>query len=158
MRYWLARLAAGTIARCCLGLGALRRSRRHELEVVMGFEIDVDHGTQVVRTAVRGPIRLADVQAHLAEENEARGLGYPELIDATQATAEFNPADARTIVDLMRHLGHKGKLGPTAVIVADDVSYGMCRMLEILLEDVCPLRPFRTGEEGKAERWLASVA
>jgi hypothetical protein len=42
------------------------------------------------------------------------------------------------------------------VVVSDDVSYGMLRMLEILLEDIA-VRPFRAGEETEAKQWLASA-
>ncbi len=42
---------------------------------------------------------------------------------------------------------------PTAIIVDSDDGYGMLRMLEILVEDVCAVRPFRSREE--AEKWLA---
>jgi hypothetical protein len=37
-------------------------------------------------------------------------------------------------------------------VVANDYAYGMLRMLEILLDDVCLVRPFR--ERDAAEQWL----
>jgi hypothetical protein len=45
-------------------------------------------------------------------------------------------------------------LGPTAIIVVSDFAYGMMRMLEILVEDVCDIRPFR--DRGEAEKWINS--
>jgi hypothetical protein len=43
------------------------------------------------------------------------------------------------------------------VVVSDDVSYGMLRLLEILLDDIAAVRPFRAGEEREAKHWLASA-
>jgi hypothetical protein len=47
-------------------------------------------------------------------------------------------------------------LGPTRqapAIAISHVSYGTMRMLEVLVEDVCAVRPFR--RRGEAEEWLA---
>ncbi len=70
----------------------------------------------------------------------------------------FGPADARTIVEMLQKLGRQKALGPTAVVVSDEVSYGMLRMLGILLEDIAEVKPFRAGEELEAKQWLASAA
>jgi hypothetical protein len=47
-------------------------------------------------------------------------------------------------------------LGPTAIIVETDVGHGMLRMLELLVEDVCAVRPFR--REPEAEKWLGEFS
>lgn len=60
-----------------------------------------------------------------------------------------------TLADIRRHLGQQGVLGPTAIVVADDVTYGMLRMLQTLVEDVCLVWPFRSFPE--AEAWLQRV-
>jgi len=83
-------------------------------------------------------------------------LPFTEVIDATQATADISPAEIRKLVELLRNLGRHNALGPTAVITDDVFSYGMMRMLEILVEDVCDVRPFR--DRGEAEEWLNSIS
>lgn len=103
-----------------------------------------------------GPIKLDDVLEHLDEEQASGGLRRHELIDATQATAGLLTAkDIREIVDRLRRLAETNPLGPTAVLVADDVSYGVLRMLQILVEEICDIQPFRSRTE--AEAWLDSV-
>jgi hypothetical protein len=75
------------------------------------------------------------------------------LIDARGFSPAFSPEEVRTLVNILRRLGKDSKLGPTAIIVDTDFGYGMLRLLEVLVEDVCDIRPFRRQEE--AEKWLA---
>ena len=41
------------------------------------------------------------------------------------------------------------------MLVSTDFQFGIMRMVEMLVEDVCLIKPFRT--EADAERWLAEV-
>jgi hypothetical protein len=113
---------------------------------------EVDHERRAMRATADGLITMDDIRKHLVEERRDNGLRYPELIEAAGATVGFSAGDMRRTVDLLRALGHEGALGPTAIVVGDEVSYGMIRMLESLLDGVCELRPFRSRHE--AERWL----
>ncbi|MGH7742039.1 MAG: STAS/SEC14 domain-containing protein [Candidatus Eiseniibacteriota bacterium] len=123
----------------------------------MPVTLTVDHEKQETITVATGSVTMADIRKHLDEETRARGLTYRELIDGTKATAAFNGQDARAAVEILRALGRSGALGPTAVLVANDVSFGMMRMLEMLLEDVCDVRAFRPNQREEAEAWLAST-
>ena len=78
-----------------------------------------------------------------------------ELIDGRAATPTWSSAQAREIVELLTTFGRKSALGPTAVVVADDLAFGMLRMLEILLEDVCIVKPFYDYDT--AEQWLQGL-
>jgi hypothetical protein len=51
-------------------------------------------------------------------------------------------SQARAIVALLTTFGQKSALGHTAVVVFDVLAFGMKRMFEILLEDVCIVKPF----------------
>ena len=124
----------------------------------MPMTIRVDQERNELSVTAKGPISLGDIKAHLLEEEEGLGLGYRELIDASGAYPTLSPADIRTVVEILRDLGRKGALGPTAIVVPDDVTYGMCRMLEMLVDDVCDIRPFRISERAEAEQWLATAA
>jgi hypothetical protein len=62
------------------------------------------------------------------------------------------PAEVRDVVDHLRQLSLDETLGPTAVVVSSDVAFGMLRMLEILIEDVVVIRPFREYDD--AVKWL----
>jgi hypothetical protein len=115
----------------------------------------VDHGRREVVTTASGPVDYEEVRNHLLVERREVGLRYPELIDARSATPTWSTGEARDIVTLLRTLGREAALGPTAVVVSTELAYGMLRMLEIMLEDVCIVRPFR--DYAAAERWLRDL-
>jgi hypothetical protein len=99
-----------------------------------------------------GTISAEDVRQHLFREQRDSALRYSELIDARHAVIDFSPAEVREMVELLRSLSLGDRLGPTAVVVSSAVGYGVMRMLEILVEDVCVVRPFR--DLAQAEVWL----
>jgi hypothetical protein len=105
--------------------------------------------------SMTGAITCDAIRAHLLEERATRYLAHRELIDATAATIDFSPAQVREIVLLLRELGQRDQLGPTAVVVGSDYSFGMMRMLQILLNDQPAVYPFRSRLE--AEAWLAQA-
>ncbi|MGV1099470.1 hypothetical protein ACUUL3_08670 [Thiovibrio sp. JS02] len=74
------------------------------------------------------------------------------MIDARAATPNWSSAEAREIVKLLTTFGRESKLGPTAVVISGDLAFGMLRMLEIMLEDVCIVRPFHDYDA--AEQWF----
>jgi hypothetical protein len=123
----------------------------------MPVTLTIDHDRSEATAVATGPITMADIRSHLESERLQRGLPYREWIDATQATADLSSAEARDVVDILRRLGRESALGPTALLVSNDVTYGMARMVEILLDDVADVRPFRVGEEADAKKWLAAT-
>ncbi len=108
-----------------------------------------------LHTIAEGTITIADVRAHLLKEQKNSELPYRELIDGRKAVVQLSPADVREIVKLLSTLSQESKLGPTAVVVYTDVAYGMMRMLQILVEDVCIVEPFR--ELRQAQQWLRDL-
>jgi hypothetical protein len=120
----------------------------------MPITFSVDHEAKKVTALATGPITFLDIREHLVQERQGGGLPYREIIDASKATPNCSTADARATVDLLKSLGSEGRLGATAVIVPNDVSYGLMRMVEILLEGIAEVRPFHTNEMAEAEGWL----
>jgi hypothetical protein len=118
----------------------------------------VDHEHNEVEAVASGPIGYAEVEKHLLEERTMEGLTYKEFIDARDAALVFalSPTEIRQIVGLVRNLSQQSKFGPTAVLVSTDFAYGIMRAMEMLLEDVTNVRPFR--HENLARSWLASTS
>jgi hypothetical protein len=102
-----------------------------------------------------GPISYEEVKSHLLVERLKGGLSYLELIDGRDATPTWSAAQAREIVELLTTFGRKSPLGPTAVVVSNELAFGMLRMLEILIGDICIVKPFRDYEA--AEKWLREL-
>jgi hypothetical protein len=99
-----------------------------------------------------GPVTLEQIRDHLEDERQEPGLAYGELFDARAGVPELSAADIRMLVGLLRWLGERTKLGPTAVLVDTEFQFGITRMIEMLVEDVCEVKPFRS--ESDARRWL----
>ena len=121
-----------------------------------GIGYSVDLKQRLVTTVAEGVVSVADVREHLSSEQRASALPFRELIDARHAWIDFSPADVRDIVNLLRTLSLQHFLGPTAVVVSSPVAFGVMRMLETLIEDVCVVRPFRNFAE--AESWVRDVS
>jgi hypothetical protein len=115
-----------------------------------------DHEHRRVVAAAVGRITLDEIRSHLEEERQEPALAFTEVIDARGAIPDFAPADVRVLVAWLRWLGERTRLGPTAVIVDTDFAFGMTRMIEVLVEDVALVKPFRDKLE--AEVWLDHVA
>jgi hypothetical protein len=60
------------------------------------------------------------------------------------------------VVAWLRWLGERTRLGPTAVVVNSDVAFGIVRMIEMMVEDVALVKPFR--DKLDAELWLDEAA
>jgi hypothetical protein len=117
---------------------------------------DIDRERNELEAVAFGPIDYAEIEKHLVEERNIRGLAYTEFIDARDASLVFavSPAEIRQIVSLVRSLCQQSKFGATAVLVSTDFASGIMRAMEMLLEDVADLRSFR--DEKLARSWLAS--
>ena len=111
-----------------------------------------DHLHRRVIAQAVGEITLDEIRSHLEEERQEPALLYGEVFDARDAVPDFPPADIRVLVAWLRWLGERTRLGPTAVIVDTDLAYGMGRMVEMLVEDVALVKPFRNRLDG--ELWL----
>ena len=114
------------------------------------YSIDRDQG--YMHTVAEGLVTFRDVRAHLDQERHDQGLALREMIDARGATLALDPLHVRQLVSVLRDLARSHPLGPTAVLVGSDYAFGMLRMLETLVEDVCAIRPFR--DEAEAREWL----
>lgn len=121
----------------------------------MGFTTRIDHERREIYATAEGPITLEDIRQHLMEGHKEGALNYPEVCDARKAQPHFSASDVRAVVETMRMLSRESPLGAAAIIVDSDLAFGMMRMLEMLVGDVCPLRPFRTPAE--ADWWIDNM-
>jgi hypothetical protein len=121
----------------------------------MIMTIGADAANRVLRVIADGAIEYEEIRAHLAEERAEDALGYRELIDARRASSGMSAEDLQRVVALVRGEARDAALGPTAVVVSTDVAYDVLRTIEVLVEDVAAIRPFRNYDE--AVRWLAGA-
>ena len=117
---------------------------------VFSHTVDIERGE--VTTIAEGTVTLDEVRAHLHREKSDSALPYRELIDARNAVVRLSCSELQQIVELLRSLARNRRLGPTAVVVSTDVAYGVLKTLQILVEDVCVVQPFR--DLAAATLWL----
>lgn len=137
--------------------GLLRRvlTEKGFQEACVGLTYSIDHARCEIFAVAEGRITFEDIRRYLEEERAAGGLPCAELIDARKAVPDISAEDVRRVVALLEHHGRSGRLGPTAVVVATDFAYGLIRMIEILVEHVCVIQPFRDIDA--AARWLLEL-
>jgi len=138
---------------------ALKDGKSHVWTRVVPYKSGIGYGVDVeqrlVTTVAEGAVSAEDVRKHLSSEERDSALPFRELIDARHAWLDLSPAEVREIVDLLRWLSLQHYLGPTAVVVSSPIAFGVMRMLENLLEDVCVVRTFR--DFAQAENWVRDV-
>jgi hypothetical protein len=106
-------------------------------------------------TQANGLVTFEDLNAHLDAEERERGLDLPELFDARGASTNVTPAQVRQLVSRAHTTLQERPLGPTAIVVTDDMAFGMARMYAILANRLgIVVEVFRDVES--AEEWLAS--
>ena len=125
-----------------------------EKGILMGIECRLYREQNELHLIAEGTITIEEVRAHLRKEQENSELAYRHLMDARNAMMRLSPVNVREIVKLLGTLPQTSRLGPTAIVVSTEVAYGMMRMLQILVEDVCVVEPFRDFAE--AQQWLRS--
>lgn len=135
-----------------IGAGKTRLAARALRPRATVFSHTVNTELNEVTTIAEGTITLDEVRAHLHREKSDSALPYRELIDARNAVARLSCSELQQLVELLRSLARSRRLGPTAVVVSTDVAYGIVKMLQILVEDVCVVQPFR--DLAAATLWL----
>jgi hypothetical protein len=124
----------------------------------MPIRFSFDRTANVLFTKADGLISFEDINRHLDEESREGALLLREIVDATDAQTNLTPEETRQLVIRLRNLMRTHVLGPTAVITANDVVFGMARMFAILsdLEGGPKTAVFRHFEEGL--EWLLQAS
>lgn len=116
------------------------------------FNSTVDMERKRLRTEIIGRIELVQVEEYVARKVKEGTMSFAELLDARQASTVISAHDIHHIVDILRRIAGGGVLGQVAIVVADNVTYGMARMMAALIDGTVSFQPFRDIE--KAEEWL----
>jgi hypothetical protein len=122
----------------------------------MALTYSIDRTRRRLMTSAEGLVTYPDLVSHLERAFQENTIDFAELFDATRATPAILTSELRRVVRHLWKLASQSAVGPAAVVVADDLSFGLVRMLGILMEDVCAVRPFRSLAE--AEAWLDGLA
>jgi hypothetical protein len=119
----------------------------------MPITFTADHASMAILAFAAGPVTFADISDHLLQQEQSRILHYQEFVDGRDAIAMFTPAEAHSVVELLRKLSAKTPVGRKAILAPAGVAFGLTRMIEMLSEEFCEVRPFEVEEEARG--WLA---
>jgi hypothetical protein len=113
-----------------------------------------DPAANLLETVFSGDIRLDDVAAFIREIETEPWFPSPSLNDVSAVNPTIPTGDVRAIADLLRGFGPRLSGIPFAVVVASPVMFGLVRMIELMIDDVALIKPFRDHESARA--WLAN--
>jgi hypothetical protein len=134
-----------------------RRHRTSESEGIVhqcgpgiSFRLDAQG---ILRTVMRGVIRLDDVLAYARARESAGLLDRPQVIDAAEARLDISSADVRTFADLARTTRQRAAVGRTAFVASQDFAYALGRMYSAFSgSDSHDFAVFRSMAE--ADAWI----
>lgn len=111
-----------------------------------------DATASVIHTVVTGDVRLRAIAEHLDAIGAEPWFPAPALVDTRQAAPNIPSDEVRSVVEMFRRLGPQLNGVPIAVLVSSDVAFGLVRMMELMLDDVVTIAPFR--DAASARRWI----
>lgn len=119
----------------------------------MSFTFTSDAATRTLRSRATGRVNLADLLAFMEERVRQGLLDYDHLLDMRGVDIDLGYHEAGAFAAACRRLHATRSVGITAVVADSDVTYGVARMIEMLLEfDGIVVAVFR--EQDAADTWL----
>ena len=96
---------------------------------------------------------MDDIMSYVETASRERLLDYAELIDVRAVRPPwFSSSDVWQVAGLVRNFKTGETFGPRAVVVGNDLIYGMVRMFANLVQDFAPMNVFH--DPVQAEAWL----
>ena len=102
-----------------------------------------DPQQQLLETTVSGDVRFPEIREYLDRLLAEPWFPAPSVTDVCGADGNLPGHEVREIADRLRKLGPRLGGLPVAVVVGSELSYGLVRMLGLLMDDEVNLRPFR---------------
>jgi hypothetical protein len=117
----------------------------------------LDQTRKHVVTTVTGAISVNDILAHFQDARSRQTLPYTEFIDVRRVTSPWlSSADLWQAASVVRSFKNDDYLGPRAVLVGNELTFGLTRMFANLLGDYFPIQIFRDADQAQA--WLAQAS
>jgi hypothetical protein len=123
----------------------------------MAISYVVDRARGQMRTKVEGQVTVIDIVGHLDAVRREEAVPYVELIDARNVgQSHLTATDIWRAAKLVLNIKIDTAFGPRAVILRDDVTFGLARIFTNIVSGQIPIEAFR--DEDKAKEWLARWA
>jgi hypothetical protein len=113
----------------------------------------IDQKQRLLHTTVAGLIKVEEIVAHLNSQRRGKTVGHRELVDIRGVVPPYmTSSEIWQAAQAVLAITLEERAGPRAVLVTNEVVYGMTRMFATLVEDTFPIRVFR--DQTAAEHWL----
>ena len=113
----------------------------------------IDSRQQLVTLSAEGEVTRADADGYLDAVEHANAVTYRKLIDGRAGTIGMAPEDLMAIGVRIRSF-HGSAVGALAIVLAEDKSEKVARILGILATADRPIRLFASLPP--AQRWIES--
>jgi hypothetical protein len=118
----------------------------------MPYTFEVDHALNRSQSVVSGLIEFEEAVAFIAERELFCALGYPLLVEITDAQLSLSGRDIVRLLPHLQRLVAIAPLAPSAVVVMDKANRRVVELVAAMATNLCCIRTFRT--RGEAEQWL----
>jgi hypothetical protein len=119
----------------------------------MPITYSYDAADHLIHTIVTGDAHIRAIEDYLDAISAEPWFPTPALVDTRQVATNLSSPEVRRVVEMLRRLGPRLNGMPIAVIVSSDVAFGLTRMIELMLDDVITIAPFR--DIASARTWLS---
>ncbi len=114
----------------------------------------IDSRQQLVSVTAEGDITRADADGYLDAVEHADAVTYRKLVDGRAGTVVMDAEDVMAVGVRIRSF-HGHPVGALAIVLADDKSESVARILGILATADRPIRLFASLPP--AQRWIESL-
>jgi hypothetical protein len=121
----------------------------------MPIEVSIDRKRDLVRRRISGEVSTDDMIRSFEEtlRHPEYQPGMNELTDIRDHVHQTTGEDIRKVADTLKERGGFTGNVQHAIVVSRTVSYGLSRMLQMLMDDT-PWEVAIFENPGEAERWL----
>ncbi len=122
----------------------------------MAFDWVIDSRKKLIIVSAEGEFTFTEVWNYLAAVEGANALSYRQLFDLSQAFTKLTPAEAMELGVHLRMQHSQSVAGPVAVVMPEQQSDPVARLLGIMATAERPMRLFNEFEP--ARQWIDSLA
>jgi len=117
----------------------------------MPLDWTIDHDRKRILAIAEGDVTRAQFEAYLDAMASERALAYPKLFDGLAGDTSMGPYELLAVAARIRSY-HGEPVGPVALVLPEDKTHLVLRVLGALAAAKRPLRIFRSRKS--AQRWL----
>ena len=121
----------------------------------MPITFTVDHAQRLVIVIATGTVTRDTIVRYFDTQRMLEGLTYPRLVECRDLDVQLTSDDWRDVTVWLRNMVQGRTIGPAAVVVDNEQSRQLVRMIALLVADICVIEPF--DDRPSAEEWLTEL-